>query len=95
MAIYDAPQPLWKRNLAAILDFVLAAVVFGTLLYQFFPEHRAVAHPELIAGKTEIYGIGPVTTLVLLALVIAYFIVLGPTGETVFQRLSGMRRVQR
>ena len=25
MAVYDPPQPLWKRNLAGILDFLLAA----------------------------------------------------------------------
>jgi hypothetical protein len=34
-----APAPM-ERNLAAILDFVLAATVFSTLLYHFFHERR-------------------------------------------------------
>ena len=67
-------------------------MVFGVLLYQFFPDQRHVTSPEVIGGKTEIFGIGPVTTLVLLALVIGYFVVLGRTGGTVFQRLFGMKR---
>jgi hypothetical protein len=33
MAIYASSQPLWKRSTAAILDFFLAATVFGLLLY--------------------------------------------------------------
>jgi len=33
MAIYASPQPLWKRSTVAILDFFLAATVFGLLLY--------------------------------------------------------------
>ena len=27
MATYDPPQPMWKRNLAGILDFFLATLV--------------------------------------------------------------------
>jgi hypothetical protein len=91
MAVYEPPQPLWKRNVAGILDFILAAAVFGTLLFQFFPEHRQVAAPEVV-GRTEIAGIGPATTLLLLALVVVYFVVLGRTGGTVFQRLFNMKR---
>ena len=68
--------------------------MFGILLYQLFPEHRPVAHPEALGGKTEIYGIGPLTSLVLLALVITYFVVLGRTGGTVFQRLFSMKRAR-
>jgi RDD family len=93
MAVYDPPQPLWKRNLAAIFDFILAATVFALIFYHFFPEHRSVAAPQVV-GRTEIYSIGPATTLVLLALVIAYFIILGRTGGTVFQRLFGMKRMR-
>ncbi len=92
MATYDPPQPLWKRNLAGILDFILAAAVFGTLLFELFPDRHPVAHPAVLGGKTEIFGIGPLTSLVLLGLVIGYFVVLGRSGGTVFQRLFGMRR---
>jgi hypothetical protein len=48
MATYDPPQPMWRRNVAGILDF----------------------------------------------LVIAYFVVLGRIGDTVFQRLFGMKRAK-
>jgi hypothetical protein len=37
MAQYDPPQPLWKRNLAGILDFVLAFTVFAILAAKSFP----------------------------------------------------------
>jgi hypothetical protein len=80
---------MWKRNTAGILDFVLATTVFGLLLYQLFPDIK-VTH---VNGATQtVYGIGPWATVLLLVLVIAYFIILGRTGGTVFQRLFGMRR---
>jgi hypothetical protein len=91
MAVYDPPQPLWKRNTAGVLDFVLAASVFGILLYQFFPNHVAVADA---AGRRELFGLQPRASLLLLALIIAYFNVLGPTGGTVFQRLFSMKRAE-
>jgi hypothetical protein len=92
MAVYDPPQSMWKRNLAGILDFVLAATVFGLLLYQFFPDHRVLANTA--QAHTEKFGLGPWASLVLLALIIAYFVVLGRTGGTVFQRLFGMKRAK-
>jgi hypothetical protein len=93
MAIYDPPQPLWKRILAGILDFTLAAAVFGSVLFYFFAEPFPVAHPEIIGGKKEIWSITPPISLVLIALIFAYFVVLGRTGGTVFQRLLRMKRV--
>ena len=92
MAVYDPQQPLWKRNVAAILDFILAAGVFGVLLYHFFPDHQVFAHAG--GGQTVKYGLSPWASLALLALVVAYFVVLGRTGGTVFQRLFGMRRAR-
>ena len=92
MAVYDPPQPLWKRNLAAILDFALAAAVFGVLLYQVFPDYKVF--PKAGGGETVRYGLSPWASLALLALIIAYFIVLGRTGGTVFQRLFGMKRAR-
>jgi RDD family len=93
MAVYDPPQSLWKRNTAGILDFILAATVFGLLLYKFFPgnaEQMRAWNP----GVNEVNGLGPWASLTLLALVIAYFVVLGRTGGTVFQRLFGMKRAK-
>jgi hypothetical protein len=29
MATYDPPQPMWKRSVASVLDFVLALLGFG------------------------------------------------------------------
>jgi hypothetical protein len=42
---------------------------------------------------TELFSLGPLPSLLLLALIISYFIVLGRTGGTVFQRILGMKRV--
>ena len=93
MAIYDPPQPLWKRILAGILDFTLAAAVFGSVLFYFFAEPFPVAHPEIIGGKKEIWSITPPISLALVVLILAYFVVLGRIGGTVFQRLLRMKRV--
>jgi hypothetical protein len=94
MAIYDPHQPCWKRNLAGILDFTLAAAVFGSVLFYFFAKPFPVAHPEVIGGKKEIWSITPPITLALIALIFAYFIVLGRTGGTVFQHLFSMERAR-
>jgi hypothetical protein len=67
MAVYDPPQPLWKRNLAGILDFLLAATVFGLVLYQFVPKTMPVTATN--AGPREIFGLGPWASLGLLALI--------------------------
>ena len=94
MATYDPPQPLWKRNLAGILDFLLAASVFGTLLYLGFGSQPRAPVSNSTGSATEIFSLGPWPTAALLVLVIAYFMVLGRTGGTVFQRLFGMERAR-
>jgi len=94
MAVYDPPQPLWKRNLAGILDFLLASIVFGLLLSWIF---GAEPHPPVItANRTtrELFSLGTWPTLLLLVLIVAYFIVLGRSGGTVFQRIFGMKRAR-
>jgi len=52
--------------------------------------------PSFGPGTTtvELVGITGWPALLLLVLVIAYFVVLGRTGGTIFQRLFGMRRVK-
>ena len=45
MATYDPPQPLWKRNVAGVLDFLLALVVFG-FLFNKLMGHQP--HPPVI-----------------------------------------------
>jgi hypothetical protein len=92
MAVYDPPQPLWKRNVAGILDFVLAAGAFGFLLTRIFGSSGPP--PVLPTGATAVplFSLSGWPALLLLVLIIAYFIVLGRTGGTVFQRLFGMKR---
>jgi hypothetical protein len=41
---------------------------------------------------TELFSLGTWPSLLVLVLVIAYFIILGRTGGTIFQRLFGMKR---
>ncbi len=95
MATYDPPQPMWKRIVAGILDFLLAFFGLGFILGKFFP---AGPHaPPNIPGATttEFFSLSGWPALLLLVLVIAYFVVLGRTGGTVFQRLFGMKRASR
>jgi hypothetical protein len=93
MAVYDPPQPLWKRNTAAILDFVFAEVLFGVPLWMAFgtgpPPGSYAAENNLRVGMLTGWP-----WWLLVALVIAYFVVLGRTGGTVFQRLFGMTRAK-
>jgi hypothetical protein len=93
MANYDPAQPLWKRNLAAILDFLLVLIVLGFALSKLPSNHP----PPLMSGPAgtttvQLFGVGGWPALLLLIGIIAYFIVLGRTGGTVFQRLFGMKR---
>jgi hypothetical protein len=94
MAVYDPPQPLWKRNVAGILDFVLALFIFGFVVSKIFgngpPPSPAMKPP----GATEVFSLAGWPALLVIALIIAYFIVLGRTGGTIFQRLFGMKRAQ-
>jgi len=95
MATYNPPQPLWKRNVAGILDFLLASIVFGFALSKFFPSpaHAPVTLPNG-ATTTELFSLGPWPALLLVVLIVAYFVGLGRTGGTVFQRLFKMKRAK-
>jgi hypothetical protein len=93
MATWDPPQPLWKRNTAAILDFLLAATVFGVPLFKLFAT-SPVLQPGSYAAEHNLHvtGLQGWPFWLLVALIIGYFIVLGRTGGTVFQRAFGMKR---
>jgi hypothetical protein len=92
VAVYDPPQPLWKRNTAGILDFLLSFFVFGFLLSKIFGNVPSATPSG--SEATISFNLGTWPTLLLLALIIAYFVVLGRTGGTVFQRLFGMKRAR-
>ena len=83
MAVWNPPQPAWKRNLVGILDFLLAFAGFGFLL-------ATLGFGTMRQGG---FNFGPGPSLLLLFMIVAYFALLGRTGGTVFQRLFGMKRV--
>jgi TRAP-type C4-dicarboxylate transport system permease small subunit len=95
MANYDPPQPLWKRNVAAILDFLLVLIIGGYLLAK-LPGNQPSPTPSFGPGTTttQLVGIGGWPAIALIVVIIAYFLILGRTGGTVFQRLFGMKRVK-
>lgn len=82
MAQWNPPQPVWKRNLAGLLDFLLAFIALGYLL-------TALGFGTWMQGG---FVLGPWPSLVLVGIIVMYFTVLGRTGGTVFQRLFRMRR---
>jgi RDD family len=94
MAKYDPPEPLWKRIVAGILDLVLAFAVFAVLTAQVAGTGRC---PAAVLARTT-YAICVSLSFGALAIVfgltIGYFVVLGGTGGTVFQRLFGMQRAK-
>jgi len=92
MAHYDPQQPMWKRIAAGFLDFLLAFFGLGTVLGKIFPAAPSNAQG---AGTTELFTLNGWPALLLIALIVAYFVVLGRTGGTVFQRLFGMKRARR
>jgi hypothetical protein len=91
MARYDPPQPMWKRSVAGILDFVLAILGFGYVISKIFGVRSEV--PNSSGELVTTFELGKAPALLVIALVIAYFIILGKTGGTVFQRLFGMKRI--
>jgi hypothetical protein len=94
LATYDPPQPLWKRNIAGILDFLLAVFVFGFFLNEIFGHQP---HPPVInanVATTEMFGLDGWPALICIVLVVLYFVALGRSGGTVFQRLFGMKRAK-
>jgi hypothetical protein len=94
MAKYDPQQPLWKRVVAGILDFVLAFAVFHALAFQVAGTERCPAALLARIPTARCVTIGFGATAVVVALTVTYFVVLGGTGGTVFQRLFGMQRAK-
>jgi hypothetical protein len=82
---------MWRRILAGILDFLLALIAVGVLSGSLSAE--VIGTPEGSALRLG-YDLAPGRTLLLLILIFAYFVVLGRTGGTVFQRLFRMKRAR-
>jgi hypothetical protein len=94
MAKYDPPQPIWKRIVAGILDFVLAFAVFAVLVSQVAGTGSCPAAILARFPNTRCITLSFGAMAVILALTVGYFPVLGATGGTVFQRMFGMRRAR-
>lgn len=96
MATYNPPQPMWKRNLAGVLDFFLAFVVCVVVTATTFgnsADTPVFGQPVLTFGLNGAdYRVGGISALVAAALMILYFVGMGRTGGTVFQRLFCMPR---
>ena len=93
MATYDPPQPLWKRNVAGILDFLLSAIVFGFIFNEILGS-KPGPQPVLPAGATQgvHFNLSGWPLLLTVVAMVAYFILAGRTGGTVFPRLFQMKR---
>jgi hypothetical protein len=95
MARYDPPQPIWKRNLAGMLDFFLAFCACVYLVSAIFGNFSGDSFAVVYFGVGDAnYKVGGWPVVLAFALVIAYFVILGRTGGTAFQRLFDMRRVR-
>jgi hypothetical protein len=95
MAKYDTPQPIWKRNLAGILDFVFFTYPAAVLLSK-LPGNPPPRAPYMTPNglvMTEL-RLSLTYALVLVALTIAYFVLMNRTGGTIFQRLFRMKPVR-
>ena len=98
LANYDpTAEPLWKRNVAGILDFLLCVVFFGYLLNLFFgntPHVPVVVSTSAGAiTKYPVISLSGWPALALVGLTIAYFVLLGRSGGH-FQRVFRMRRAR-
>lgn len=96
MATYDPPQPIWKRNLAGILDFFLAFCACIYVVSKIFGNLSGDSFAEASFGVGDAnFKVSGWPVVLAFALVITYFVILGRTGGTVFQRLFVMNRVRR
>lgn len=95
MPTYVPPQPFWRRAVAGVLDFTAAYTLFGILIARTIGSRPSVSNASIdfkFNASGPGFGIEGWPGLLLFAFVIAYFVVLGRTGGTIFQRLFGMQR---
>jgi hypothetical protein len=93
MTKYNPPQPAWKRGLAGFLDFTFVFFPLANLLSRLPgnpPRPPVINSPGKVS--IELFNLSGTYLLVLIALTMAYFIIMNRTGGTVFQRLLRMNR---
>jgi hypothetical protein len=96
MANYDPPQPLRNRVAAGILDFLLAAAVFGIPLFKLFATaYEPLPGTYLAENHIRLVNLTGWSFWLLVALIVGYFVVLGRSGGTVFQRAFRMKRAKK
>ncbi len=77
----DRPVAHWRIILAFVLDLLSSFVVIGFLV------------AELFGGRTEGgFTLGGWRAILLLALIIAYFVIGGRNGGTIWQRVLGVQK---
>ena len=96
MAKYVPAQPFWKRPIAGLMDFVLIFYTAGFVIARLFGQNAPASTDVPASGlvlKSDLFRLEGLPALVLLAVIIAYFTILGRNGGTVFQRAFGMKRL--
>ncbi len=97
MAQYEIKQPCWKRAIVGILDFHLILLAGGIGISLLTGKGVASTTISTAGGvvtkKIELFHLEGWLALLLLAVIIAYFSILGRNGGTIFQRLFGMKRI--
>lgn len=94
MAKYDPPEPVWKRVVVFLLDFVLAFAVFAILTAEVAGTWDCPAAVLARVPGAKCVNLSLGANVFVLGLTIVYFVVLGGTGGTVFERFFGMRRAK-
>ncbi len=101
MANYDPPQSLLKRVAVGSLDLIASFEILGLLISKVIgsrPNPPSADDEGVITFRGSASGIGfdieGWPALLLIALVIAYLVILGRSGGTIFQRLFGMKRCE-
>jgi len=96
MANYNPPQPFWKRAVAGVLDLILAFSGLGWIIARATGGQTSAGSVSASEAAFSASGFGFYLegwrALLLFALIVAYFVLLGRTGGTIFQRLFGFRR---
>lgn len=77
----DTTVPTWKKVVAAILDFLTVFIGGGLII--------ANITGETVEGGFNLEG---TSALVLMAIVVAYFVLLPRVGGTLWQRILGTKK---
>ena len=97
MARYNPDQPFWKRAIAGVLDCYFSFTAVGNIVQKMvavlpMASGAVGADNDWVSAKGTGFDLQGWSAALVIGLVIAYFVVLGRTGGTLFQRLFGFKR---